>query len=278
MPSKSKKQCNTAKLAGAVKSGKFPKSKAGKAVRSMAKMPMKKLKHFMKMKESMTLDQKKKFLKILESIREEYTGNVGGETDITNADNLISEDEFTAAIKPERNVIAKTFDTHADFDSYVNQRRGIEITPKEQQSIIGFRKTKPTQQDKFFIKYEITDAFGQNNTTVIKKLKEGNQFCWTAFSKYETAEEEGSPEKPPKEKPEEPKKELPELPSTPPLKELASSQHQPSNQPSNQPSQPEDTEITIDDPIRITKTVTFISDNDGANILSDLLNSGKLDL
>ena len=33
-----------------------------------------------------------------------------------------------------------------------------------------------------------------NDTTIIKKLKEGNQFCWTAFSKHESAEEEGNPE------------------------------------------------------------------------------------
>ena len=272
----------------------------------MPSMTIKKLNLLKKLKESMTMEQKKLILGILKNVKEEYTGNVGGETDITYADNLVSEDEFTAAIKPERNVIAKTFDTHADYDSYVNQRRGIEMTPKEQQAVLGFKKANPTQQDKFFIKYETTDAFGQNNTTTIKKLKEGNQFCWTAFSKYETAEEEGNPEddeteiKPPEHKDIEKEKELGE-PSQDmgkgenpekirgkekklPLKELVPTSPSanpsiPSNQAGTSQIAPEDEEeVTVDDPIRITKTITFINDNDGSNILADLLNSGKLDL
>ena len=205
------------------------------------------------LKSKMSEDQKRRLLKTLKALKE--GGNVGGETDITNADNLVAEDEFTAAEKPERNVIAKTFDTKADFDSYVNQRRGIEITPRELQSLVteeipgataqsstqpipsqpsannggeeittvndpiriiksitftdeneganiladlilklGLQKEKPTQRDRFFVKFETTDAFGNNTTVVIKKLKEGTQFCWTAFSKHETAEEEGTPE------------------------------------------------------------------------------------
>jgi hypothetical protein len=141
-------------------------------------------------------------------------------------------------------VIAKTFDTNADFDSYINQRRGIEITSKEVQSIVSELTTpsqnsedepevtvddtiritktitfveeneganiladlliklelqdqKPIETVRYYIKYETTDEFGNNNTTVIKKLKEGNQFCWTAFSKYERAENEGNSESTP---------------------------------------------------------------------------------
>lgn len=213
------------------------------------------------MKDRMTTEQKGRLLEVLKGLREEYTGNVGGETDIRNADNMmVAEDEFTAAIKPERNAIAKTFDTKGDFDSYVNQRRGIEMTKKERDALmiseqapapamaakpatpsnqpapaapqepegeedvtvddtiritksitfidetdganilsdliekLELHKAQPTYQDKFLIKYEVTDDFGDNDTTVIKKLKEGNQFCWTAFSKHETAEEEGKPE------------------------------------------------------------------------------------
>lgn len=206
--------------------------------------------------------QKRKLLVGLRKFKEEYTGNVGGETDISNADNLqTNENEFTGGEnRPEPEAVAKTFDTKADFDSYVNQRRGIEMTPKEQQSFIteltqmptanptaqptatrpsqpsnqpsepddedvtvadnirvtksitftedtqganilsqliaklGLQKDRPTQRDKFFVKYESTDDFGNNDTTVIKKLKEGNMFCWTAFSKHESAEEEGNPE------------------------------------------------------------------------------------
>lgn len=200
------------------------------------------VKNIRALKDKMTQEQKRRLLIGLRKLKEEYTGNVGGETDITNSDNLqVNEDEFTTRIGPETNVIAKTFDTKADFDSYVNQRRGIEITSKEVQSIVSEQEVppqesgnenevtvddtiritktitfidenesaniladlliklelqdqKPTETTKYYIKYETTDEFGNNNSTVIKKLKEGNQFCWTAFSKYERAEEEGNPE------------------------------------------------------------------------------------
>jgi hypothetical protein len=216
------------------------------------------IKRLKALKEQMSEEQKRKLLVGLRKFKEEVTGNVGGETDITNADNLqTNENEFTSGdTAPETKVVAKTFDTNSDFDSYVNQRRGIEMTPKERQAIVteqaaapptqatpsakptpsdkpnepssdeetiddkiriqksitftdethgseilsnflaelGLSNQRPTSGDKFFMKYEVTDDFGNNTTTVIKKLKEGSQFCWTAFSKYETAEEEGKPE------------------------------------------------------------------------------------
>lgn len=211
----------------------------------------------------MSEDQKRKLLVGLRKFKE---GCIGGETDIPASGNLsVSENEFTGGdSRPQPNVIAKTFDTNADFDSYVNQCRGIEMTPKERQALVtelasyppaqtaqpmqpaqpmqstpsntaanepseddettiddkiriqksitfineteganilirflaklGLSHEKPTSSDKFLLKYEMTDDFGKNTTTVIKKVKEGNQFCWTAFSKYESAEEEGQPE------------------------------------------------------------------------------------
>jgi len=193
------------------------------------------LRNIVNMKEQLTDEQKRKLLIGLKKLKEEYTGNTGGETDITNPDNLVSEE-----IPTERNVIAKTFDTKSDFDSYVNQHRGIEFTPKEQQSIINYKNSKPTQHDKYFVKYETTDDFGTNDTTVIKKLKEGGQFCWTAFAKHERADEEAEPE---------------------------------GNVAEQETSEDE---LTVNDPIRITKSVTFINDVDGANVLSDFLI--KLDL
>ena len=147
-----------------------------------------KLKNIKQLMESMTIEQKKKLLIGLCSIKEKYNGNVGGAADI------VSEDEFTSSTQLEPNIIAKTFNTKGDLDTYVNQRRGIEITQKERQAIIGFKQIKPTQQDKFFIKYETSDEFGNNDTTIIKKLKDENQFCWTAFSTHENAKDEGKPE------------------------------------------------------------------------------------
>lgn len=190
-----------------------------------------------KLKDKMNEKQKKRLLVGLRKLKEEYTGNIGGETDIVNADNLqVSENEYTTRVKPESNVIAKTFDTKADFDSYVNQRRGIELTQQELQSLVTefadpqnsnnnevtiddtiritksitfndeseganvlsdflikleLQHQKPTEVNRHYLKYDVTDSFGNNNSTIIKKLKEGNQLCWTAFSKYESAEEEG---------------------------------------------------------------------------------------
>ena len=171
MPSSSEKQAYTAKMAGKLKRGEdVLKFHVTNAMKSMSKMPMDKLRHFMKIRESMTSEQKKKLLITLKKLQESYsnTGNVGGETDITNADNLMVSEEAPA----NKNVMAKTFDTEGDFDSYVNQNRGIEMTPKEQQAVLGYKTAKPTQQDKFFVKYEITDGFGHNSTTIIKKMKE----------------------------------------------------------------------------------------------------------
>jgi len=198
--------------------------------------------NIIKMKECLSPDGKKKMLKLLKYFKqlakEEYTGNPGGETDIANPDYLLED-----APTPQQNVVAKTFDTRADFDSYIAQSRGIEMTPKEQQSILAYKNAKPTQQDKFFVKYESTDSFGTNNTTVIKKLKEANQFCWTAFSKHERAEDEGKPEE-----------EKPELTE----------------------QEPSENEVTVSDQIRITKSITFTNDVEGASILIDFLR--KLDI
>ena len=221
------------------------------------------------LKESLTDEQKRKLLVGLRKLKEQ-TGNIGGTTDIPADGNLtVAENEFTSGDnQPSAKVIAKTFDTQADYDSYVNQRRGIEMTPKELQTVsvmaeaaipqqpqqmqqpqprpqpqqspkqnpqpqsekpeepedttaddkirvqksntfmddtqgadilanflseLELHQEKPTAGDKFFLRFELTDDFGNNTTTVIKKLKEGNQFCWTAFSKYESAEEEGNP-------------------------------------------------------------------------------------
>lgn len=207
-------------------------------------------------------------------MKEEYTGNVGGETDIANPDNLMSEDGFTSETNPETNIIAKTFDTKGDFDSYVNQRRGIEMTSKDQQAILGYKKAKPNQQDKFFVKYESTDPFGNNNTTVIKKLKEGNQFCWTAFTKHENADEKENPsdKNNSNEKDEFPMKEA-DFNNNNVTKSIPPSF---TNNNINNNSNNSDQDIIVDDPIRITKTTTFTDDSNGSNILGDFLQTLEL--
>lgn len=232
MPAQSDKQANAAKLAGAVKKGSFPKSKAGPAVKAMAKMPMSKLKHFMKkeMRDAMSEEQKRRLLVGLRKLKEGYAG--GGNTDTTNADNLVAEMDTDT----ERHVVAKQFTTKDDFDSYVNRHRGIQMTPKEQQAIMGLASAKPNQQDNFFVKYENTDSFGTNQTVVIKKLKDGNQMCWTAFANYSKPGDDDEPEG-----------------------EQSAGGGQ-----------------TVNDEIHITKTINFANDDESSNILGDFLRELEL--
>lgn len=149
------------------------------------------LKRIKELKSQMSSEQKKRLLVGLKKLKEEYTGNVGGETDIANADNLgVNENEYTSGnTQEEPKIIAKTFDTKADFDSYVNQHRGIEITPKEQQAILT--EAEDIQMD------------AQSQT-------------------------------------------------------------------------PDEQEVIADDKIRITKTITFIDETEGADILADFLEELEL--
>jgi hypothetical protein len=204
--------------------------------------------------ENMSINQKRRLLHTLK----ECKGNIGGETDIVNPDNLgVNENEFTGTGVPstvERNVIAKIFDTKADFDSYVDQRRGIQITPKELQAISNFQKVQPQTVTPYSIRYENTDDFGNNDTTVIKKLREGSDFCWTAFTKYERAEEEGHPKD---------------------ISDQGNDEGGESDM-KNTGADAEQAEVTVNDSIRITKSITFRDEIQGADILSDLLE--KLDI
>lgn len=189
------------------------------------------IKRLKELKNTMSEKQKRKLLIGLKKLKEGVLG--ANNTDIVNSDNLqVNEDEFTAKIQKERNVVAKIFDTKADYDSYVNQRRGIEMTAKEFESFSNYTGAKPVQSDKYFIKYENTDQFGNNETTIIKKLKENKKFCWTAFSKTESASIEE-----------------PKTPDEAPGAE----------------------ETMLNDTIRISKTITFIDEIEGANILADFL-------
>jgi len=199
-----------------------------------------------KYKNTLTIEQKRKLLVGLKTIRENM-GIQGGVTDISNPDNLlVNENEFTNKNSTyEPKTIAKTMVTNADFDSYINQRRGIEFTPKELQAVYNYLHARPSQQDKFFVKYETTDGFGNNETTVIKKWKENNQFVWIAFTKHEAAEESNSEVE---------------------KKAEAQSQGMDSAKSSNG-------EMTIDDQIHISKTIPFIDDTQGANILSNFLSA-----
>lgn len=151
----------------------------------MPKLTLKQMDKIRRLNGKLTIENRKKLILGLKKIFAEH-GNIGGETDIVNSDNLMVSENSEDLKK----VISKTFDTEGDFDNYVKQHRGIEITDMEQQSVINHKKETPTNANKFFIEYNTTDQFGNNVTAIIKKLKEGNLFCWTAFVSTKNATEE----------------------------------------------------------------------------------------
>ena len=244
-----------------------------------------KLSRLLEIKHKLTAEQKRRISNILT----EFAGNLGGTTDISNADNpLVNENEFTGtgnSMSTEPNTITKTFETEADFDSYIRQRRGIQITSKELQSIQHYRKASPTKVTPFYIQYETSDDFGNNTTTIIKKLKEGGGFCWTAFAKYESPEQNDSSED---------NEEVSELDEQTPVPQAGNMTNNPPSNPArgtnqNVPQQPpnvpaqdneedekeNEKEMDVDalDKIRIIKSIIFNNETDGANILSDFLKS-----
>jgi hypothetical protein len=229
------------------------------------------IKPLMEMREGMTAEDKRKLLIGLK----QYKASVAKENSMTLSPQepmWISEEQPNA----ERNVVAKTFTQQGNFDPFVNQNRGIQFAPKEMEALANFKKiVAPTTIDPFSARFETTDDFGNNTTTVIKKHRQGNQFVFTAFAKHDSSRPEPEPEPEPAPKqgmpPTSPKGmpapkgapakggatqstgAKPSMPSMPSLKELATGQS------------PTDNQITI------TKTITFTDEIKGADILADFL-------
>jgi hypothetical protein len=83
------------------------------------------------------------------------------------------------------NPIAKRFvQKGKEFEQYIQMFSGLEIKPKEMESINNYSSAKPTKVDKFSIRYESADEFGNSTITVIKKLREGNDLVFTAFESH----------------------------------------------------------------------------------------------
>ena len=143
---------NSAKTFDKVRQGKqISKAEADHLQSKNIKVHPSWIKKAKKLKENMSEDQKRKLLVGLRRFKEEYTGNVGGETDIANADNLVAEDEFTSAIKPERNVVAKIesnsmrWDRSSIFKSFNNLVTPVLTMSLEKSQPIRKRmKTKST--------------------------------------------------------------------------------------------------------------------------------------
>lgn len=226
-----------------------------------------KIKHLTELKNSLSIEGKKKLILGLKRWKEKLAKE--------NSMTLSPQEPMWVSEEipnKERNVIAKTFTINGDFNQYVNRNRGVQFTSKEMDSISNFKSNvTPTFQDKFSIKFETTDDFGNNTTCIIKKHLQGNQFVFTAYTSHDKARPEPKPESKPIQKPTLPstKKISPPVKGTSPL-----STSKPTNKPT--PSSPLKEENNMNNQIEVTKTITFQNDNQGADILADFLR--KIDL
>ena len=164
MPSKSKLQRRFFGLIHGVQSGKIHPSKVSMKVRKAAKnISSKDVKDFAKTPEgSLPYKVKKEVISVLKELQEPM---------------YLNEDDT-------KDSVAKTFNTKGNFDQYVQKFMGSELLPKELDAINTHKEQKPTKIDKKEIRYETTGDFGNSTVTVLKKLKDGSGFAYTAFTKY----------------------------------------------------------------------------------------------
>jgi hypothetical protein len=195
-----------------------------------------KLQNIIKSRDSLDFNGKKKLLKILKECKKSYKS-------------LIYENEDV-----NLNVISKKFNTQSDFNSYVAQHRGLQILPQEKQAITNYTSAKPVEMNDFMVKYESTDDFSNNNTTIIKKLKEGNQFCWTAFSKNTNMESSTNTQQ-----------------GDNNLQEIDGEQQPSPQQQANQQQPPPEETPKIDNTLEVIKSVPFTDETNGAKIVSEFL-------
>lgn len=170
------------------------------------------------------------------------------------------------------NPIAKEFHVKDDFQSYIKKYLGQPLSPKEMEAINTLKEVKPTKVERTAIWYETSDDFQNSTTTVVKKMKDGNQFSFNAFQKHTSA-------KPEEEKPEEQPPAGPEA-GVPPQGTPGAEQSigQPGQQPPATPAEPEAEvpEAPEKDDIIVTKSVLFNDEIKGGAILVEFLK--KLDL
>jgi len=211
MPSKSKAQRRFFGTVVGVQSGKIHPSKVPLTIRKAAKkISRKDAGDFAKTPEKgLPYKIKKEVIAILKELTEPMYLNEG------------------ESVEP----IAKTFQQQGDYESYILKFVGHLFLPKELESISNHKEQKPSKIEKNQIRYETTDGFNNGTTTVIKKLQDGGQFAYTAFTKYDTAK--------------------------------------PKPKPSENPIEPEQNKS--ENPIVVSKSQPFKDEIDGASILSNFI-------
>jgi hypothetical protein len=210
MPASSKKQRRFFGLVRALQKGEVPPSKVSSNIRKVAKkIDPKSAEDFAATKEGgLPLKVRMEMLSVLKDFQEPM---------------MLHE--------TQTNPIAKEFTRKEKYDSYVQRFVGLPFSQKEMESINNYTETKPSKIDGNQIRYESSDQFGNNTSTLIKKLRDGSLFVYTAFTKYTRTQPEETPE--------------------------------PGGTPAT--SEPE-----LDDVI-VAKSTSFSNDSDGSKILSDFL-------
>jgi organic radical activating enzyme len=190
MPSKSEKQKRFFGLIKEVQTGKVsPKKVGSKVVKAARSMNPKSVNDFLEGK--LTKNRLNEIVDYLRDLRYDTTGTSFSGKGPAEPMNLEEEEEISS-----ENPVAKTFTQNGNFEQYIQKFSGLELKPKEIESITNyFDKSKPTNQSDFeqqngqgpkkilFVRYESTDDFNNSTIHVIKKLREGNDLVFTAFQK-----------------------------------------------------------------------------------------------
>ena len=155
--------------------------------------------------------------------------------------------EPTMLQEGQSNPIAKEFTKSGIYDQYIQKFVGLPFSQKELETIGNYTDVKPSKIDKSQVRYESSDQFNNNTTTIIKKLRDGSQFSYTAFTKYTQTK--------PQEEPEAQPSQPGQVPNQTPIVQPVG-------------PQPED--------IIVAKSISFADDINGSKILADFLR--KLDL
>lgn len=168
MPSSSKKQQH---FFYAVKRAKHDPSYGDKRLRKVAdSMTDSDIDDFTKLKAELKL--KKAILSVLKDCR-----------DPMYLDEFYSQGEKNKITSDPKDVITKEFNVEGKFEDYVKRFLGQRLSEKEMEAVNNFQEKKPTKIEANQIRFETTDEFKNSTTTVIKKLREGAEFVFVAFTK-----------------------------------------------------------------------------------------------
>lgn len=174
------------------------------------------------------------------------------------------------------NPVTKTFHVNEEWAGYVKRYIGQPLLPKEVEALHNYKEQQPTTLNRTEVWYNTSDDFDGNKTTVIKKLKDGAQFSFTAFQKHEAIQDDSSQQSQSPDMGVPPLQELAPAPAAtgvPPLTNPLNGAPATSPDPSQQQNQQQQKKK---DDIIVTKSILFKDEVSGAGILISFLK--KLDL